>query len=346
MRNHTIRYQKPAVFFLLFAMLIQFTGLFPVSVQAADDKVVRVGYFAFEGYHNQDEEGNKSGYGYEYLQQMARYTGWTYEYTGYDGSWNDAQEMLENGEIDLLTSAQKTEAREAVFDFSAEPIGYSSTIFTIKAGNEKYTIDNFSTFEGIRVGMINGNSRNDGFARFAGEKGFAYEPVMFESTTDLVNALHDESIDAIVTSSLRVTDGEWIVAEFDTSPYVGRPGVSTAHTSGSSVLSKSGTYDPATHTILWTVTVNSNSIAMQDIQLTDYISATGQNYTDQTRPINQTYVSDSLQAVTAGYTVTKEAVEAGDDSNMVRFSVKKTGDESDAITVPVSFTFRTVLTDS
>ncbi|NCB92686.1 MAG: response regulator [Clostridia bacterium] len=193
----------------------------PSSIYAAETKgqTVRVGYFAFEGYHNQDEDGKKSGYGYEYLQQMARYAGWDYEYIGYEGSWSDAQKMLENGEIDLLTSAQKTEEREKIFDFSDDPIGYSSTIFTIKSGNDKYTIDNFETFNGIRVGMLEGNSRNQEFADFAKEKGFSYTAVMFDETAGLVDALHAEEIDAIVTSSLRVTKGEWVVSEFGFSPY-------------------------------------------------------------------------------------------------------------------------------
>ncbi|MDD3369596.1 MAG: response regulator [Lachnospiraceae bacterium] len=187
--------------------------------ETPEEPPVRVGFFEFAGYHNQDESGKRSGYGYEYLQQMARYTGWTYEYVGYDKSWSEAQKMLENGEIDILTSAQKTEEREKIFDFSDDPIGYSSTIFTIKAGNDKYTIDDFETFEGIRVGMIEGNSRNKSFDVFAKEKGFSYVPVMFSDNNSLVTALQDESIDAIVTSSLRVTNGEWVVSQFEFSPY-------------------------------------------------------------------------------------------------------------------------------
>lgn len=189
------------------------------AAAASTGQLIRVGYFAFDGYHNMDDQGNRSGYGYEYLQQMARYTGWTYDYVGYDASWGEAQDMLEAGQIDLLTSAQKTAAREEIFDFSDDPIGYSSTIFTIKAGNNAYTIDDFSTFNGIHVGMIEGNSRNAEFDSFAKQKGFTYESVMFESTDALVAALQDGSIDAVVTSSLRATSNEWIVSEFGFSPY-------------------------------------------------------------------------------------------------------------------------------
>ena len=98
---------------------------------------VRVGYFAFDGYHMQ-EDGVRSGYGYEILQHMAGYTNWKYEYVGYEKSWNEMQEMLERGEIDLLTSAQMTEERMERFDFSKESIGTSSAILSVKAGNKDF----------------------------------------------------------------------------------------------------------------------------------------------------------------------------------------------------------------
>ncbi|NLA77104.1 MAG: transporter substrate-binding domain-containing protein, partial [Clostridiales bacterium] len=113
-------------FVLLCCIFAAFT---PVRVAAQpSDAVVRVGFFAFDGYHMTDERGVRSGYGYEYMLEMAKYTDWVYDYKGYDASWADAQEMLENGEIDILTSAQKTDARLEKFDFSDAPIGISATI--------------------------------------------------------------------------------------------------------------------------------------------------------------------------------------------------------------------------
>lgn len=76
-------------------------------------KTIKVGFFAFDGYHMMDENGNRSGYGYAFLRLAARYLDLDYEYIGYDKSWDEIQEMLKNGEIDLLTSIQKTPERGA-----------------------------------------------------------------------------------------------------------------------------------------------------------------------------------------------------------------------------------------
>ena len=79
--------------------------------------------------HVMDEEGNRSGYGYDFLRLMARYWDVDYEYVGYDKSWEDMQQMLEDGEIDMVTSARKTPDREErkekkslIFHVRSEPI--------------------------------------------------------------------------------------------------------------------------------------------------------------------------------------------------------------------------------
>ena len=100
--------KKPkSLYFPLIAFLALILSFFLVSSVSAVDsrKIVRVGFFPFFGYHVIDAEGQKSGYGYEYLQHMKMYADWDYQYVGYEtqASWNDMQTMLKNGEIDLLT---------------------------------------------------------------------------------------------------------------------------------------------------------------------------------------------------------------------------------------------------
>ena len=106
----------------------------PQTAYAAEDssqhETVKVGFFAMDGYHMMDEEGNRSGYGYDFLRLMARYWDVDYEYVGYDKSWEDMQQMLEDGEIDMVTSARKTPDREEKFDFS-RPIGTNNGITAV-----------------------------------------------------------------------------------------------------------------------------------------------------------------------------------------------------------------------
>ena len=119
----------------------------PQTAYAAEDssqhETVKVGFFAMDGYHVMDEEGNRSGYGYDFLRLMARYWDVDYEYVGYDQSWDDMQQMLEDGEIDMVTSPRKTPEREEKFDFS-RPIGTNNGILTVRSDNSTIVDGNYS----------------------------------------------------------------------------------------------------------------------------------------------------------------------------------------------------------
>ena len=67
---------------------------------------------------------------------MARYWDVDYEYVGYDKSWDDMQQMLEDGEIDMVTSPRKTPEREEKFDFS-RPIGANNGILTVRSATAR-----------------------------------------------------------------------------------------------------------------------------------------------------------------------------------------------------------------
>ena len=135
----------------------------PLTAYAAEDssqhETVKVGFFAMDGYHVMDEEGNRSGYGYDFLRLMARYWDVDYEYVGYDKSWDDMQQMLEDGEIDMVTSPRKTPEREEKFDFS-RPIGTNNGILTVRSDNSTIVDGNYSTYNGMRVAFLNGSSRD------------------------------------------------------------------------------------------------------------------------------------------------------------------------------------------
>lgn len=210
--------------FSMLLIVVLTTSFAPVTFAAqfppVEQKTVRVGFFEFDGYHMEDENGVRSGYGYELMQKLATYNEWVYQYVGYDKSWSEMQDMLQNGEIDILTSAQKTPEREEKFDFSEDSIGTSATILTVKSGDSRYSAGDYSSYDKMRVGMIQNNSRNESFCQFADEHGFSYSIVYYDSTDELSAALQaGDEIDAVVTSNLRAITNEWILEQFSTSPF-------------------------------------------------------------------------------------------------------------------------------
>ena len=197
--------------------------LFCIPAFAADmteTRFVRVGFFPFEGYYAVDASGERSGYGYELLQLIAQHANLSYTYVDNVASWDEMEQMLLDGRLDMLTSVQKTPEREEKFAFSETPISTSSTMMTVKSGNTRIETGDYSTYGGIRVGVIRGNSHAQKYADFAKKMGFSYTEVPYDSLAELEAALQEgTAIDACVTSSLRPLHNEWIIEQFDPSPF-------------------------------------------------------------------------------------------------------------------------------
>ena len=89
--THTLcKIQKITV--AVFCLAVLLTAICPLTAFAAEPQTIRVGYFAFPGYHEvlESENGPQgSGYGFDFLQLLRRYTNLNYQYVGYEDSWLD-----------------------------------------------------------------------------------------------------------------------------------------------------------------------------------------------------------------------------------------------------------------
>ena len=73
----------------------------PTLATGLQNQVVRVGWYQSNMFQNgMGDDQIKSGYCYDYLQYVANYSGWSYEYVY--GTWSDLFAMLQSGEIDIL----------------------------------------------------------------------------------------------------------------------------------------------------------------------------------------------------------------------------------------------------
>ncbi len=187
-----------------------------VRAYAEESDAVRVGFWARDGYHMMDADGMRSGYGYDVLQLMARYSDLTYEYVGYDDkNRNELIEMLYNGEIDMITSTHMVPERLDNFSFSEIDIGRCQTMMTVRAGDTSIEAGNYKTYDGVNVGILADGVHNVCFQEFAEENGFTYIPTYYDTTDEVVDALKTGKVDVAVTPSIRVLhEKEWYLESF------------------------------------------------------------------------------------------------------------------------------------
>ena len=193
---------------LLLCLLISLSSLTAAdAAQPANNRMVKAGVFYFDGYHMEDEDGGLTGYGMEFLNMVSQYSHLNFSYVGYDQSWGEMQDMLDRGEIDVVTSARKTPEREEKYAFSL-PIGRNSTVLSIQADNTTQLSGNYATYDGITIGIVPGSTQNQALADFAEENGFSYHAKEYADAGEMAEDLQSGAIDAILSSNLRKTENE------------------------------------------------------------------------------------------------------------------------------------------
>lgn len=96
----------------------------------------------------------------------------------------DGLYMIDDGEIDMVTFANKTEERKEKYDFS-RPIGFFGTALFVREDNRAVIPGDYSTYEGLRIGLVEDNAQNKDIANLAEAMHFNYQPVIYKSIKDV-----------------------------------------------------------------------------------------------------------------------------------------------------------------
>lgn len=214
-----MRKRITAICFALFFLVSSTLPAFAASVPQEMTPNYKVAFYAFNCYNMQDENGKRTGYGYEMMQGISKYLQCTFSYVGYDKTAAECVDMLRNGDIDIYTAAKKTPEREEEFVFSTHPAITAATCMNVKVSNTTVVAGDYSTYDGLRVGLLKRHTYNDAFLAFVKEKGFTCEIVYYATPTELTNALVDGNVDAIVDSYIRIPEDERAIENFGQTPY-------------------------------------------------------------------------------------------------------------------------------
>ena len=149
--------------------------------QGKEQKVVRVGWYESQ-YCYRDKNDRRCGVAYEYQRAIAAHTGWKYEYV--EDSWPNLMQMLLDGEIDLLSDVSYTEERAGRILYPDIPMGYEGYYLYIDIDNNDISADDFSSFEGKRLGVNKGSIQEDFLKGWLDKRGINAEIVEMTVNSD------------------------------------------------------------------------------------------------------------------------------------------------------------------
>jgi diguanylate cyclase (GGDEF)-like protein len=191
---------------LLLAVLA--AGGFEIVGKAAGQeratRVVRVAYPISPNFQEGGEEEQKSGYGYEYLQKIAYYAGWEYEYVY--GSFYGLLSHLEAGDVDLMAGVSYTDGRSEQLAYSGEPLGEERFYLFPGANRNGFSEDDLSTINHARIGVHEGCYAVTILENWCEEHDVSCKILTYENSGQCVQALEDGAVDLVADSELHVND--------------------------------------------------------------------------------------------------------------------------------------------
>ena len=196
-RNQDSRYRLYRIFLIIICFV-----LMSVTASAEDSnigKVVKVGYYEAEQFQEGAEEGViKSGFAYEYMQKIASYAGWHYEYVY--GDWDVLYEKLLNGEIDLMAGIAYTREREPLLLYPDSEM-LEETFYIYKSISDT-TMDcgNMKSYAGKKIGTVRHSRQASQLENWVKDNRVDAKIVYYDTFAACIKELHAGMIDGFISA--------------------------------------------------------------------------------------------------------------------------------------------------
>lgn len=201
--------------FLAVVMLLSPSAAFADTEQK---KIVRIGFYPLNGFHEYNSDGQPIGYDVDYLSQISEYAGWDYEFVPVENQ-ELAFHMLDEGKIDLLGGIRKTEAAAQKYAFSAYSAGTTYSALITAADGESYIYEDYLNFSNLKVGCVASSPHEQSFRSYASQKGFTPDISYYDSLSQARQDLRAGNIDGVLGSILSLKADERVLARFSPVPF-------------------------------------------------------------------------------------------------------------------------------
>lgn len=221
-------YMKRSKVFVVFLVLtILFNIAAPVfgDTAAKPHKKVTVAFVEQTGLLEKDEEGNLSGYTYDYLMKMAQYADWDVEFVfpknkEIDKAIVEMMEKVAAGEVDLISAMVYSEDSEKVYSYPKKGYGYAFTTLLASKSDTSINEDNLALRKNLKVAVIDkADTRNEELDAFCKSNNTEYTEVKCETAEEQLAAIKSGKADVMVSLSLLPYAGTKIVASFADRPF-------------------------------------------------------------------------------------------------------------------------------
>ena len=200
-----------------------FCSAAPVQAEEqTEQRVLRVAFPELEGFTETSEDGTRHGIVVDYLNEIAKYTGWKYEYIDTTGE-TMIDEFLA-GEYDLMGGSFYLEGMEEYFAYPDYNTGYSKSILLARKGDESIKAFDWKSMSGKKIGVYKNAAENIRRLKVFLDSNEINAELIELPREQHVNGnfyhlLEDGSVDMLLGNSTEDSGRFRLVAKFDSQPH-------------------------------------------------------------------------------------------------------------------------------
>lgn len=181
------------------SILVSLCNVLPAHAEERSYKTIKVGYYQSRGFQEGDGiDTLRSGFGYEYLQKIASYTGWRYEYV--DGSWDELFDELNKGEIDLMAGVSyRSDRTDSIMYPDTEML--KETFYIYKDSDDtSMQSGNIASFSGKKIGVSNDSKMTGSINAWINDNHADIDLVVYDDLSDCAEAFNAHELDGFVSA--------------------------------------------------------------------------------------------------------------------------------------------------
>lgn len=190
---------------------------------AEKQKVIRVAFPEIDGFTSISAEGKHTGLVVDVLNEVAKYTGWKYEYITVDN--DDLLDEFLAGKFDLMGGQYYVEGQEIYFGYPDYNCGYSKLILLSRQNDDTIKSYDLNTLRGKTIGVYERAKENIRRLQIYLDlnkldcelKYYTYEQIA--EAGNLNPYLEQGEVDLLLGNSGDISGGFRVAASFDSQPH-------------------------------------------------------------------------------------------------------------------------------
>lgn len=189
-----------------------------LSVNAEEEtRVLRVAFPEAKGINKVYDDGTYGGTVYEWLMEIAKYTGWEYEFN--TGDTDEKLIEMNNGEYELMGGMFLRDDLKAFYNYPKYSAGYNYSLLIYRQDDQDIKQFDYSTINGKKIGVFtNAVDKIDRLKKFLEFNGIQAELVYYNNVETYERCLEGEEVDIMLGSDIYMKEGYNVVAKFPTEP--------------------------------------------------------------------------------------------------------------------------------